>query len=109
MSSEASHGASPGSDGGARYGAPDQANSEYRETEPNTEQPWKDQNAERLFQSLTEVLEKSNTGVCSTEASADPVATSTIVSTQPENNCKDIGEGERGQKRQSEILPRLGA
>ncbi|WP_298280147.1 hypothetical protein [Novosphingobium sp.] len=93
----------------AGHMAPDQANSEHRETEPNTEQPWKEQNAERVLQSLTEVLEKSSAGVCSTEASADPVATSTIVSTQPENNCKDIGGGERGQKRQSEILPRLGA
>ena len=99
----------PGSAGGGCYGAPDQANSEYRETEPNTEQPWKDQNAERVVQSLTEVLEKPSTGECSTEASADPVATSTIVSTQPENNCKGIGGGERGQKRPSEILPRLGA
>ena len=88
---------------------PDQATSEYSETEPNTKQPWKDQNAERVLQTLTEVVEKSSTGVCSTEASADPVATSTIVSTQPENNCKDIGGGERGQKRQSEILPRVGA
>jgi hypothetical protein len=69
---------------------------------------WKDQNAERELQSLTEVLEKSSTGVCSTEASADPVATSTTASTQPENNCKDIGGGERGQKRQSEIVLRLG-
>jgi hypothetical protein len=47
----------------AGHAAPDQVNSEYRETEPNTEQPWKDQNAERVIQGLTDVLEKSSTGV----------------------------------------------